>query len=92
MLQDARVDGGPFGEAPSAEVTATALNEVMVAFEWTWAPGAVRRWTDVQRLPLPNEDFDLMPCQSGVMFFPDCIEAFAEVGRVLAPGGWSLNT
>ncbi|MFR9798111.1 class I SAM-dependent methyltransferase [Streptomyces sp. MS06] len=73
--------------APSAEVTATDLNEAMVAFGSTRAPGAVWRQADAQRLPFPDGGFDLAVCQFGVMFFPDRIEAFTEVRRVLAPGG-----
>ncbi|WP_369242173.1 class I SAM-dependent methyltransferase [Streptomyces sp. R21] len=73
--------------APSAEVTATDLNEAMVALGSTRAPGAVWRQADAQRLPFPDGGFDLVICQFGVMFFPDHIEAFTEIHRVLAPGG-----
>ncbi len=73
--------------APSAEVTATDLNEAMVAFASTRAPGAAWRQADAQRLPFPDGGFDLVVCQFGVMFFPDRIEAFTEVRRVLTPGG-----
>jgi ubiquinone/menaquinone biosynthesis C-methylase UbiE len=78
---------GLLAGAPSAEVTATDLNETMVAFGSARAPGAVWRQADAQRLPFPDGGFDLVVCQFGVMFFPDRIEAFAEVRRVLAPGG-----
>ncbi|WP_405669737.1 class I SAM-dependent methyltransferase [Streptomyces sp. NBC_01530] len=72
---------------PSAEVTATDLNQAMVAFGSTRAPGAVWRQADAQRLPFPDGGFDLVVCQFGVMFFPDRIEAFTEARRVLTPGG-----
>ncbi|MFJ6649920.1 class I SAM-dependent methyltransferase [Streptomyces sp. NPDC091290] len=72
---------------PSAHVTATDLNEAMVAFGSERAPGAVWRQADAQRLPFPDGSFELVVCQFGVMFFPDRITAFSEVGRVLAPGG-----
>ncbi|WP_371619539.1 class I SAM-dependent methyltransferase [Streptomyces sp. NBC_00454] len=72
---------------PSAEVTATDLNEAMVAFGSSRAPGAVWRQADAQRLPFPDGSFDLVVCQFGVMFFPDRVAAFAEARRVLAPGG-----
>ncbi|MBB5931917.1 SAM-dependent methyltransferase [Streptomyces echinatus] len=72
---------------PSAEVTATDLNDAMVAFGSARSPGAVWRQADAQRLPFPDEGFDLVACQFGVMFFPDRIGAFTEVRRVLAPGG-----
>ncbi|MFC9396821.1 class I SAM-dependent methyltransferase [Streptomyces sp. NPDC057027] len=73
--------------APSAEVTATDLNEAMVTFGSTRAPRAVWRQADAQRLPFPDGGFDLVVCQFGVMFFPDRVEAFTEVRRMLAPGG-----
>ncbi|MGI5460856.1 class I SAM-dependent methyltransferase [Streptomyces sp. CA-249302] len=73
--------------APSAEVTATDLNETMVALGATRAPGAAWRQADAQQLPFPDASFDLVVCQFGVMFFPDRVAAFTEVRRVLAPGG-----
>ncbi|BFV61132.1 methyltransferase domain-containing protein [Kitasatospora sp. CMC57] len=72
---------------PSAEVTATDLNEAMVTLGSTRAPGAVWQQADAQRLPFPDGGFDLVVCQFGVMFFPDRVAAFTEVRRVLAPGG-----
>ncbi|MFJ8160016.1 class I SAM-dependent methyltransferase [Streptomyces sp. NPDC096136] len=72
---------------PPAEVTATDLNGAMVALGAARAPGAVWRQADAQRLPFPDEAFDLVVCQFGVMFFPDRVAAFGEVRRVLAPGG-----
>jgi SAM-dependent methyltransferase len=41
-------------------------------------------------LPFDNASFDLVVCQFGVMFFPDKPAAYAEAGRVLAPGGSML--
>ncbi|MFF1717990.1 class I SAM-dependent methyltransferase [Streptomyces sviceus] len=73
--------------APSVELTATDLNEAMVALGSTRAPGAVWRQADAQQLPFPDGGFDLVVCQFGVMFFPDRVEAFREINRVLAPGG-----
>ncbi|MCB5178223.1 class I SAM-dependent methyltransferase [Streptomyces antimicrobicus] len=73
--------------APSATVTATDLNEAMVAFGSARSPGALWRQADAQRLPFPDDGFDLVVCQFGVMFFPDRVGAFTEVRRVLAPGG-----
>ncbi|WP_328303425.1 class I SAM-dependent methyltransferase [Streptomyces sp. NBC_00435] len=73
--------------APSVEVTATDLNEAMVAFGASRAPGAVWQLADAQRLPFPDGGFDLVVCQFGVMFFPDRVAAFTEARRVLAPGG-----
>jgi SAM-dependent methyltransferase len=38
-------------------------------------------------LPFGDATFDAVACQFGVMFFPDRPAAFAEVARVLRPGG-----
>ena len=38
-------------------------------------------------LPFDAEQFDVVACQFGVMFFPDKAAAFAGARRVLAPGG-----
>ncbi|MER6523175.1 class I SAM-dependent methyltransferase [Streptomyces sp. NPDC001553] len=73
--------------APSGEVTATDLNEAMIALGSARAPGAVWQQADAQRLPFPDGGFDLVVCQFGVMFFPDRVAAFTEARRVLAPGG-----
>ncbi|MEU6975654.1 class I SAM-dependent methyltransferase [Streptomyces sp. NPDC046371] len=78
---------GLLASVPSARVTATDLNEAMVAFGAARVPGAVWRRADAQRLPFPDGGFDLVVCQFGVMFFPDRVAAFGEVRRVLAPGG-----
>src|SRR5262249_6191082 len=45
------------------------------------------RQADAMQLPFGNEEFDAVVCQFGVMFFPDKRKAFAEVYRVLRPGG-----
>jgi SAM-dependent methyltransferase len=39
------------------------------------------------QLPFPNESFDVVVCQFGVMFFPDRSRAYSEARRVLRTGG-----
>jgi SAM-dependent methyltransferase len=72
---------------PEAAVTATDLNRAMVAWGARAVPTA--RWAaaDAQRPPFADGRFDLVACQFGVMFFPDRPAAFAQMLRVLAPGG-----
>lgn len=41
----------------------------------------------VEQVPFPDDSFDTVVCQFGVMFFPDRPAAYAEVARVLRPGG-----
>jgi SAM-dependent methyltransferase len=77
---------------PTASVTATDLNPTMVEYGSARVPTA--RWTpaNAQQLAYPDDSFDLVVCQFGVMFFPDRPGAFAEMGRVLAPTGTVVFT
>lgn len=72
---------------PAAEVTATDLNAAMVEFGSRRARGASWQQADALHLPFDNEQFDLIICQFGVMFFPDKPAAFREMRRVLTPEG-----
>jgi len=45
------------------------------------------RVADAQQLPFADASFDLVACQFGAMFFPDKPRAYAEIRRVLRPGG-----
>ena len=42
---------------------------------------------DAMALPFPDQSFDALVCQFGVMFFPDKAKSYAEAYRVLKPGG-----
>ena len=45
------------------------------------------RQADAAALPFPDQSFDAVVCQFGVMFFPDKAGAFAEARRALRAGG-----
>ena len=81
-----------FAALPDARIDATDLNQAMldVAAERVPAPGVRFQAADAQELPFPDEAFDLVVCQFGVMFFPDRIAAYREARRVLRPGGTFL--
>lgn len=68
-------------------VTATDLNPPMVAWGQAHVPEA--SWSEVDALDVPFDDasFDAVVCGFGVMFFPDRVQAYREVRRVLRPGG-----
>ena len=77
------------GLHPDVAIFASDLNQPMVdhaarmgtAREVSW------RQADVGDLPFEDGSFDAVVCQFGVMFFPDRPKAFAEIRRVLRPGG-----
>ena len=75
--------------APSAGIVATDLNEAMIARAADLVVASNVRWqqADAQALPFADATFDAVACQFGVMFFPDKSGAYAEVRRVLKPGG-----
>ncbi len=79
---------------PSVAITATDLNPAMLAWAKT-RPGMSRvvwQEADALALPFPDDMFDKVACQFGVMFFPDKQAAFHEILRVLRPGGEFLFT
>jgi SAM-dependent methyltransferase len=70
-------------------IAATDLNQAMLDHAAQVGAGRPVEWrqADAMALPFPDASFDVVVCQFGVMFFPDKVRAFAEVRRVLAPGG-----
>jgi SAM-dependent methyltransferase len=74
---------------PAATIVATDLNQPML--DQAAAIGTARavewRQADAMQLPFPDESFDAVVCQFGVMFFPDRARAYAEARRVLRAGG-----
>ncbi len=78
----------------SAAIVATDLNQAMLdraASVGTSRPVEFRQ-ADATRLPFADESFDAVVCQFGAMFFPDKPAAFAEMRRVLRPGGTFVFT
>jgi SAM-dependent methyltransferase len=79
-------------ELPEVEIVATDLNPAMVEWAAARLPGPRWQQADAQRLSYPEASFELVVCQFGAMFFPDKPAAFAEIARVLTPGGTLLCT
>lgn len=73
----------------TVSIIATDLNQAMI--DYASARGIKRtvewRQADAMQLPFPNETFDAVVCQFGVMFFPEKSKAYAEARRVLRSGG-----
>jgi len=75
--------------APDVQITATDLNEPMLA-QASAARTVEWRQADAMQLPFGDGMFDIVVCQFGAMFFPEKPAAFSEVRRVLRPGGTFL--
>lgn len=74
-----------------ASLTVTDLNAPMLEYarSKSIARGRDVEWrqADAQQLPFPDESFDTVVCQFGVMFFPDKRKGLIEFNRVLEKGG-----
>jgi len=77
------------GLPPDATIIATDLNAAMLrrAAGVGTARTVAWRQADVMQLPFDDGSIDTVVCQFAAMFFQDKVRAFAEVRRVLAPGG-----
>lgn len=74
---------------PSVEIIATDLNQPMLDHAAT-KPGMEHvtfQQADALALPFPDQSFDVVVCQFGIMFFPDRVAGMREARRVLKPGG-----
>jgi ubiquinone/menaquinone biosynthesis C-methylase UbiE len=74
---------------PDAVIVATDLNAPMLeeAARRISASNVSFVTADAQARPFGENEFDLVICQFGVMFFPDKVRANAEARRVLRNGG-----
>lgn len=72
---------------PDGSVTGVDLNEAMLTVARRADPEIDWRRGDVADLPFGDGSFDAVTCQMAFMFFPDRRQAFAELGRVVRPGG-----
>jgi len=77
---------------PDAAITATDLNPPMVSYAEARVPGPVWEVADAQQLPYPDDSFELVVCQFGVMFLPDRVAAYRGIHRVITDGGSFLFT
>jgi SAM-dependent methyltransferase len=77
------------GLSREVSIVATDLNQPMLDHASALGTARLVEWrqADALHLPFPDETFDAVVCQFGVMFFPDKSRAFAEARRVIRPGG-----
>ncbi len=72
----------------AADIAQTMLDRtVHSALERGVAPQVEPRLADVEDLPFPDGDFDLVVSFTGLHCFPDPHRAVTEMARVLKPGG-----
>ncbi len=74
---------------PGTRIVASDLNPAMLELATTLGTARPVEWqqADAMALPFIDASFDLVTCQFGAMFFPSRPQAFAEIRRVLKPGG-----
>lgn len=74
---------------PASKLVASDISEDMLTVAKEKLKGLDIDWQiiDAQQLPFDNNSIDLVVCSFGYMFVPDKLKAFAEVYRVLRPGG-----
>jgi SAM-dependent methyltransferase len=65
--------------APMLDYARQKIGSIAHRVEW--------RQADAQQLPFPDETFDAVVCQFGVMFLPDRAKGLREFLRVLEKGG-----
>ena len=75
--------------SPAVSIVASDLNQPMLDQAAAVSTSRPVEWrhADAMQLPFPDEAFDVVVCQFGVMFFPDKAKAFCEARRVLREGG-----
>ena len=77
------------GLPASTAIVASDLNQAMLVEAGKRGTTRPVEWrqADCLQLPFGDGEFDAVVCQFGAMFLPDKAKGFAEVRRVLRPGG-----
>jgi SAM-dependent methyltransferase len=69
------------------KVVGVDLNPAMLAVARRLRPDIEWRQADAADLPFPDDSFDVVLCQSALMFFPDVAQALREMERVVTTDG-----
>jgi SAM-dependent methyltransferase len=72
---------------PAGRVVGLDRNEAMLTVARRIRPDLDWRRGEAMSLPFPDDSFDVVLCQSGLMFVPDPAAAVGEMARVVRPGG-----
>ena len=59
---------------------------IMIEMARSLAPEIEWRQGDLQNLPFPDALYDLVICQQGLQYLPDCGAGLRQIHRVLRPG------
>jgi ubiquinone/menaquinone biosynthesis C-methylase UbiE len=84
---------GPTGHVTAADISPAMAEKARRRFDQ--APNVSVSVEDGQALSFPDESFDAVLCNLGLMFFPDPVRGLSEFRRVLRPGtraAVSVNT
>jgi SAM-dependent methyltransferase len=81
----ARLAAERVGETGS--VTGLDLNEAMLTVARRIRPDVEFRRGNAMELPFPDDAFDVVTCQAGLMFVPDPERAIREMAHVVTPEG-----
>ena len=73
--------------APTGRVTGLDPDQGMLAVARELAPALEWHQGTAEELPFPDQRFDAVVSQFGLMFFPDPAQGLREMWRVLKPGG-----
>jgi ubiquinone/menaquinone biosynthesis C-methylase UbiE len=76
---------GPSGQVVAADVSPAMVERARERLGGL--PNVAFAVEDGQHLALPDESFDAVLCNMGLMYFPDPARGLAEFRRVLRPGG-----
>lgn len=71
----------------TGKVAGIDFDPLMIEVAGELASGIEWHHGDLQKLPLPDQSFDLVICQQGLQFLPDRNAGLREMHRVLRPGG-----
>ena len=82
LTREAAVRAGPGGA-----VTGLDLSPEMLAVAARLSPELRWQQGSADALPFPDQSFDAVVSQFGLMFFPDPVAGLREMMRVLVPGG-----
>jgi arsenite methyltransferase len=78
---------GPMGKVYALDMTPAMLNKLRDNIERSWTENIVVMEGNAEAIPLPDASMDVVTSNGVLNLVPDKPRAFAEIFRVLRPGG-----